>query len=80
MTLTSISVFLFIQKPPLLPVEDDAFADSFESQTKQNYEDIAGGVPNLLSIDQLLESVCDLYYYLATTMELAVIDSAKFEF
>ncbi|KAI3409223.1 uncharacterized protein J3R85_019581 [Psidium guajava] len=45
--------------PPLLPMEDDAFTDSFESQTKQNLEDIAVGVPNLLSIDQLLESVLE---------------------
>ncbi|KAI6696769.1 hypothetical protein NL676_016888 [Syzygium grande] len=52
-------VYQLESRPPLLPVEDDAFADSFESQTKQNYEDIAGGVPNLLSIDQLLESVLE---------------------
>ncbi|XP_030515184.2 protein SEMI-ROLLED LEAF 2 [Rhodamnia argentea] len=45
--------------PPLLPMEDDAFTDSFESQTKQNLEEIAVGVPNLLSIDQLLESVLE---------------------
>lgn len=45
--------------PPLLPVEDDAFADSFESQTTQNLEDIAVGGTNLLSIDQLLESVLE---------------------
>ncbi|KAI4386518.1 hypothetical protein MLD38_004446 [Melastoma candidum] len=49
----------FKDKPQLLlPVEDDAIGDSFESQTKLN-SNMSKDMANILSIDQLLESVVE---------------------
>ncbi|XP_031399290.1 protein SEMI-ROLLED LEAF 2 isoform X2 [Punica granatum] len=46
------------QPPSILSAEEEAFTDSFESQTKQNFDANMGG-SNLLSVDQLLESVLE---------------------
>ncbi|KAG6694185.1 hypothetical protein I3842_09G037100 [Carya illinoinensis] len=43
---------------PVFSIEDDSLADSFESQTKHDSE-LALEIPNLLSVDQLLESVLE---------------------
>ncbi|KAI4381500.1 hypothetical protein MLD38_007566 [Melastoma candidum] len=49
----------FKDKPQsLLPIEDDAVGDSFESQTKLN-SNMSKDMENILSIDQLLESVVE---------------------
>jgi len=43
---------------PVFSIEDDSLADSFESQTKHDSE-LALEIPNLLSVNQLLESVLE---------------------
>ncbi|KAK4800064.1 hypothetical protein SAY86_025429 [Trapa natans] len=47
-----------LQPPYILPAEEEAFADTIESQTKQNF-DANTDCSNLLSIDELLESVLE---------------------
>lgn len=57
--ITHLFCFIFIFQPTsILSAEEDAFIDLFESQTKQNI-DVDMGSSDLLSIDQLLESVHD---------------------
>lgn len=41
----------------MFSVDDDSLADPFDSQTKNNSE-FSLEVSNLLSVNQLLESVC----------------------
>uniref|UniRef100_A0A2N9G7V7 Uncharacterized protein n=1 Tax=Fagus sylvatica TaxID=28930 RepID=A0A2N9G7V7_FAGSY len=43
---------------PIFSMDDDLLADSFESQTKHNSE-LVTEIPNLLSVNQLLESVLE---------------------
>lgn len=47
----------FVQIATLFTIDDDAFNDSYESQDKSNPE-LAKEIPCLLSVNQLLESVC----------------------
>lgn len=54
---------VFPQVTPLFSIEDDSFADAYESQTKYD-PDLAMEIPNLLSVNQLLESVCWLSHAL----------------
>lgn len=49
-------IIVVLQVAPVFSIEDDSLADSFESQTKRDSE-LALEIPNLLSVDQLLESV-----------------------
>ncbi|KAF8396143.1 hypothetical protein HHK36_017756 [Tetracentron sinense] len=42
--------------PPIFTIDDDVFPDAFENQTNPNSQ-LAVGTPNLLSVNQLLESV-----------------------
>lgn len=44
---------------PLLTIDDDVLADPVENKTKQNAA--AMELPDLLSVNQLLESVCHIY-------------------
>lgn len=48
--------FFSLQSAPIFSVDEDSFGDSFESQTKDNPE-LHFVIP-LLSVNQLLESVC----------------------
>jgi hypothetical protein len=59
---TLIILFLFLQGTPLFTL-DDVFLDSLEDQTTQTTE-IVFQDTDLLSVNQLLESVCCLYHAL----------------
>lgn len=50
-------VIVVLQVTPIFSIEDDPFAESFEIQTKYDSE-LAMEIPNLLSVNQLLDSVC----------------------
>jgi hypothetical protein len=50
-------VIVVLQVTPIFSMEDDPFAESFEIQTKYDSE-LAMEIPYLLSVNQLLESVC----------------------
>ena len=50
-----------LQSAPFFNIDEDSFGDAFESQTKDNQEFIV--IP-VLSVNQLLESVCQLLQYL----------------
>ena len=53
-------VISFVQQgAPILSIDDDAFPEPFEGQTKENSE-LYLEIPNLLDVNQLLESVCQL--------------------
>lgn len=47
-----------LQSGPLFNIDEDSFFDSFENQTKDNQE-LHIVIP-LLSVNQILESVCQL--------------------
>ena len=53
----------FLQEAPILSIDDDAFPEPFEGQTKDNSE-LSLEIPNLLDVNQLLESVCQLCHSL----------------
>lgn len=46
----------FMQDAPIFSVEDDSVPGSFDSQL--NNVDSSVDLPNLLSVNQLMESVC----------------------
>ena len=57
-------VISFVQQgAPILSIDDDAFPEPFEGQTKDNSE-FSLEIPNLLDVNQLLESVCQLCHSL----------------
>ena len=47
-----------LQVAQIIPVDDDAFVDSFENQAKQHPELVVQNPADLLSVNQLIESVC----------------------
>lgn len=50
-------IIVVLQVTPIFSIEDDSFAEPFEIQTQYDSE-LARDIPNLLSVNQLLESVC----------------------
>lgn len=49
-----------LQGAPVFSIDDDAFLEPFEDKIKYNSE-LSLEIPNLLDVNQLLESVCQLY-------------------
>jgi hypothetical protein len=49
----------FMQDAPIFSVEDDSAPGSFDSQL--NNVNFSVDLPNLLSVNQLMESVCSLF-------------------
>lgn len=54
-------IIVIMQDASISATEDDAFLDLYGSQTKNNMH-LSLQNPNLLGINQLLESVCYLLY------------------
>lgn len=57
--ISDLNDFAVVQEIPLFSMDDDAFADQSESQVKTSPE-LTLELPQLLSVNQLLESVCQI--------------------